>query len=195
MSAFTVAAAGMAGIPFVAGFVSKFYMLIGAIGMTNASYAYEPTAAGAIFALALVVSGVMNIAYFWPVVYTAFFESEDEHDAKPLVEFPLGGKWFDSDEGAVAADGGHEERNPNHTEHRVSEQAQEEAEHETHHGGPPVGGWDRRSPREESTWLVLMPITAIVIGAVVLGIIPGEVAFLDLVQMVAEQITGLEVNL
>jgi multicomponent Na+:H+ antiporter subunit D len=196
MTAFTVAAAGMAGIPFVAGFVSKFYMLIGAVGMTDASYAYEPTAAGAIFALALIVSGVMNIAYFWPVVYTAFFQGEDEYDAKPLVEFPIGGKTFERGGEDVAADGGHEKASAEgHDEYHVSEEAHEEADHDHHHGGPPAGGWDRRSPREESTWLILMPITVVVTGAVVLGVIPGQVGFLDLVTAVAERATGLEVSL
>ena len=80
MAAFAVAAAGMAGIPLVAGFVSKFYLLVGTVSVGNY-----------VFAGALLLSGVLNIAYFWPVVYQAFFESEDAHDAKPLVENPLGG--------------------------------------------------------------------------------------------------------
>src|SRR6056297_996414 len=58
MAAFAVAAAGMAGIPLVAGFVSKWFLLIGAVEV-------EQT----IFAIALLVSGILNIAYFWPVVY------------------------------------------------------------------------------------------------------------------------------
>jgi len=81
MAAFTVAAAGMAGIPLVAGFVSKFYILVGTV--STGDY---------VFAVALLVSGVLNIAYFWPVVYQAFFESEDAHDSKPLVEASLGGE-------------------------------------------------------------------------------------------------------
>jgi len=80
MAAFAVAAAGMAGIPLVAGFVSKFYLLVGTV----------ETGAW-IYTVALLVSGVLNIAYFWPVVYQAYFESEDAHDAKPLVEHPFGG--------------------------------------------------------------------------------------------------------
>jgi NADH-quinone oxidoreductase subunit L/multicomponent Na+:H+ antiporter subunit D len=80
MGAFAVAAAGMAGIPLVAGFVSKFYLLVGTVSVGNY-----------VFAGALLLSGILNIAYFWPVVYQAFFESEDAHDAKPLVENPLGG--------------------------------------------------------------------------------------------------------
>jgi len=89
MAAFAVAAAGMAGIPFVAGFVSKWYLLLGSVG-----------AGGGVFAVVLLVSGVLNIAYFWPVVYTAFFESPDDSDTKPLLSGPLGGRF------ALATDGG-----------------------------------------------------------------------------------------
>ena len=83
LGAFAVAAAGMAGMPLLAGFVSKYYMLIGAAEL------------GGVFlylAGALLVSGVLNVVYFWPVVYTAFFEAEDDHDAKPLVDAPMGGE-------------------------------------------------------------------------------------------------------
>jgi formate hydrogenlyase subunit 3/multisubunit Na+/H+ antiporter MnhD subunit len=85
MAAFAVAAAGMAGIPIVAGFVSKFYLLVGTVSTGNT-----------VFTVALLVSGVLNVAYFWPVVYQAFFQSEDAHDAKPLVEHPLGGRQVSS---------------------------------------------------------------------------------------------------
>jgi NADH-quinone oxidoreductase subunit L/multicomponent Na+:H+ antiporter subunit D len=92
MGAFAVAAAGMAGIPLVAGFVSKFYLLVGAV-----------SAGGTVFAVALLLSGVLNIAYFWPVVYQAYFESEADQDAKPLVESPLGGRTVSA---LARADGG-----------------------------------------------------------------------------------------
>ncbi|MFD1571091.1 proton-conducting transporter membrane subunit [Halorubrum laminariae] len=87
MGAFTVASLGMAGIPLLAGFVSKYYMLIGGIrmGMELTPIAYYLVGA-------LLLSGVLNIAYFWPVIYTAFFEAEDAHDAKPLVDFRPGGE-------------------------------------------------------------------------------------------------------
>ena len=88
MAAFGVASLGMAGLPLVAGFVSKWYLLIGAID-----------AGTAVFAGVLFVSGLLNVAYFWPIVYQAFFQTPDDSDAKPLVEFPLGGS-------RVRADGG-----------------------------------------------------------------------------------------
>jgi multicomponent Na+:H+ antiporter subunit D len=87
MGAFTVASLGMAGIPLLAGFVSKYYMLIGGVRM---GAQFTPVAYYLVGALLL--SGVLNIAYFWPVIYTAFFESEDTHDAKPLVDFRMGGE-------------------------------------------------------------------------------------------------------
>ena len=98
MGAFTIASLGMAGIPLLAGFVSKYYMLIGGVrmGMNFTPVAYYLVGA-------LLLSGVLNIAYFWPVIYTAFFEAEDAHDAKPLVDFPLGGE---SRSIVAATDGG-----------------------------------------------------------------------------------------
>ena len=298
MGAFAIAAAGMAGIPLVAGFVSKFYMLIGGVRMADSTYAIgDPTLAGLVFASALVVSGVLNIAYFWPVVYTAFFESEDEHDAKPLVEFPHGGQSESygvlggTTAEKVRSDGGREgaqseadgedadsideveadasideadedgeyavDRHPSDAEVPYGGQRSQadspgsaetsaaDAEAETmetepddarepetdpddaqepetdhhgdkheprgdphdehddhhddhdhhHHGGPPQGGWERCSPLEESTWLMLMPIVVIVTGAVALGVIPGEIAFLELVIEIAEDATGREVGL
>ena len=98
MGAFTVASLGMAGIPLLAGFVSKYYMLIGGIRMGA-----ELTPVAYYLVGALLLSGVLNIAYFWPVIYTAFFEAEDAHDAKPLVDFRMGGE---SRSTLAAADGG-----------------------------------------------------------------------------------------
>ena len=98
MGAFTVASLGMAGIPLLAGFVSKYYMLMGGIRMGA-----QLTPVAYYLVGALLLSGVLNIAYFWPVIYTAFFEAEDDHDAKPLVDFRLGGE---SRSTLAATDGG-----------------------------------------------------------------------------------------
>lgn len=208
MAAFAVAAAGMAGIPLIAGFVSKFYMLIGAVRMTDPGYAVgEPTFAGIVFAGALLLSGVLNIAYFWPIVYAAFFESEDAHDAKPLIDFAVGGQResygvleeaFGGEPSAVAngADGGAGDGYA--VDRHPSDTAVPHGEGDDpnggwagdHQGGPPQGGWERRSAVTESTWLMLMPITVIVGGAVVLGVVPADVGFLDLVVAVAEAVAG-----
>ncbi|MDX5445124.1 MAG: monovalent cation/H+ antiporter subunit D family protein [Zoogloeaceae bacterium] len=61
-AAFTVGALGMIGIPPTAGFISKWYLGIGAID------------AGMPWALAvLVASSVLNAAYFLPVLYRIWF--------------------------------------------------------------------------------------------------------------------------
>ncbi|MFT4945560.1 MAG: multicomponent Na+:H+ antiporter subunit D, partial [Halovenus sp.] len=200
MTAFAVAAAGMAGIPLVAGFVSKWFLLVGAV-----------SAGQAVFAVALLVSGVLNIAYFWPIVYGAFFESHDRADAKPLVEGPFGGEFFgttaatdggrpdggsqpdgevdddggtrtddSSHDGATQADGGHEGGDRDGAGH-------------DHHGGPGPGGWERVGwTGAEGSWLMLGPILAVVVGAVVLGLVPSQIGFLELVETVAtEAVSGV----
>jgi len=190
MAAFAVASAGMAGIPLLAGFVSKWYLLIGSV-----------QAGQAVFAVALLVSGMLNIAYFWPVVYQAFFESPDDHDEKPLVENALGGRFGPGDSeaagadgsGAVRADGGSGDPetarvNGGSGSEDLAQTDHDHADHD-HHGGPPPGGWDRRDWRGgESTWFMLGPILASASGAVALGVAPAVFVFLQIVTAVAENV-------
>ncbi len=79
MGAFAVAACSLAGIPLFAGFASKWYLLLGGADVS------------ALVPALFVVSGALNVAYFWPIVYGAFFESSATADPKPLVTGPLGG--------------------------------------------------------------------------------------------------------
>jgi formate hydrogenlyase subunit 3/multisubunit Na+/H+ antiporter MnhD subunit len=163
MVAFAVAAAGMAGIPLVAGFVSKWFILIGAV---------EAGGGQTVFAVVLLVSGVLNVAYFWPIVYGAFFESYDDADDKPLAEGPLGGRLAPS-----AADTRSEP---------VPDGGEPGAEGEDH-GGPGEGGWERVGwTGGEGSWLMLGPILAIVAGAVVLGVVPYQAVFLELIDVIVE---------
>ncbi|MFW5965024.1 MAG: cation:proton antiporter, partial [Natronomonas sp.] len=183
--------------------------------------------------------GFLNIAYFWPVVYQAFFESEDAHDAKPLVENPLGGT---SRSSLVETDGGHPEdgdaededtddldvdpeelgrpdfsgssekrdysepaplvdgeyavdQNPSdHTVdegdeggdgdegHTADDHHAPGDHHDDHHGGPPPSGWTRSGWfGGESTWFMLGPILAAMMGSVVLGLVPHAAVFLRLI--------------
>ena len=62
MAAFAVAAAGLVGFPLVAGFVSKFHLVLGAAGGPAPWLV-------AVYLLA----GLLKLLYFWPIVYTAFF--------------------------------------------------------------------------------------------------------------------------
>jgi len=63
MGAFTVAALGMIGVPPLAGFVTKWYIGSGALLVG------QPWAIGV-----LLVSSVMNAAYFLPIVYRVWFK-------------------------------------------------------------------------------------------------------------------------
>ena len=186
MSAFAVAAAGMAGIPLVAGFVSKWYLLIGSV-----------EAGQAVFAVALLVSGMLNIAYFWPIVYQAFFESSDDHDSKPLLEGPFGGRFAGektvTDEKSVAVDGGHDDSDRGVEDPNPYDESEHDshidADESDHLDGPGPGGWDeRRWNGEESTWFMLGPILTAATGALALGIAPAVFVFLRLVKLVAENV-------
>ena len=174
MAAFAVAAAGMAGIPLVAGFVSKWFLLLGSV-----------QAGQSIFAVILLISGVLNIAYFWPIVYGAFFESHDSADAKPLISGPFGGR---ASEDAVATDGGsHAEGSEAYGDET---ETHDDGNHD-HHGGPGRGGWERVGwTGQEGSWLMLGPILVIAAGALVLGIVPYETGFLELIEVVAEEVMG-----
>ncbi|MBK1700055.1 complex I subunit 5 family protein [Thiococcus pfennigii] len=75
--AFTIGALGMIGIPPVAGFISKWYLGIGALS------------AGMDWAiLILAVSSLLNAAYFLPLLYRAWFR--DPPAAWPKESIPRG---------------------------------------------------------------------------------------------------------
>jgi multicomponent Na+:H+ antiporter subunit D len=86
MAAFTVAAIGMIGLPPVAGFVSKYYLGIGALD------AGRPEVL-----VVLATSSALNAAYFLPVLYAAWFLppepdagwQEVERRQRSRVEAPL----------------------------------------------------------------------------------------------------------
>jgi multicomponent Na+:H+ antiporter subunit D len=171
MGAFAVAAAGMAGIPLVAGFVSKYFLLIGTV-----------SSGSLLFTVALLVSGVLNIAYFWPVVYTAFFETPERSDEKPLVEANLGG-YFGRE---ARADGGHEETaTAGHDDGRG---------HGNGNGHGHAAGWERFAPNgSESTWFMLGPILFAAAGSVVLGVVPDTAVFLQVVREIVAGATAMGV--
>ncbi|HRD91739.1 MAG TPA: proton-conducting transporter membrane subunit [Accumulibacter sp.] len=79
MSAFTIGALSLIGIPPAAGFISKWFIMSGA------------AAGGHFAALAvLIVSTLLNAAYFLPIVYAAFFRPLPAGDERqPHGEAPL----------------------------------------------------------------------------------------------------------
>ncbi|KUK29933.1 MAG: Multisubunit sodium/proton antiporter, MrpD subunit [Methanosarcinales archeaon 56_1174] len=82
MLAFFIASMGMIGIPPSIGFLSKWFISLGAM-----------EAHQAFFAFVMVASGILNAAYFLPIVYTAFFnkpkEGEQFTEAPMIMVVPL----------------------------------------------------------------------------------------------------------
>ncbi len=185
MTAFGIAALGMAGIPLIAGFVSKYFLLIGTV-----------SGGQLVFTVALLVSGVLNIAYFWPIVYAAFFESPGEADSKPLVEGALGGR-FGGDDADVATDGGHVDDEHADADTAVGGEHDEHGyadDHEGDHGHGHHGAWEARGwLGGESTWFMLGPILFAAAGSIVLGIVPDTAVFLRIVRLIVAAVTGVSV--
>jgi multicomponent Na+:H+ antiporter subunit D len=82
MAAFTVAALGFIGVPLFAGFVTKWYLSLGALE------ADKP-----VIVFVLVLSALLNAAYWLPIVYLAFFKAPpgatlQVDEAKPTMLVP-----------------------------------------------------------------------------------------------------------
>jgi len=84
MAAFFIGSLGMIGIPPAGGFISKWYLVLGSV-----------EAGDIVILIVLLVSAILNAAYFLPVTYTAFFEKEktltDPHliPAEEIREIPM----------------------------------------------------------------------------------------------------------
>jgi len=79
MTAFSIGALSMIGLPLTAGFLSKWYMLQAAMDLTQ------------IFVLAvLALSTILNAAYFIPIIHTAFRRPDPEAAGEPGAGKPHG---------------------------------------------------------------------------------------------------------
>ncbi|MDH3694589.1 MAG: proton-conducting transporter membrane subunit, partial [Gammaproteobacteria bacterium] len=82
MAAFTIGALSMIGVPPAAGFISKWYILV------SAFESEQIVAVGVI-----IVSTLLNAAYFIPIVYAAFFKSPTHSNEEGVLSgeapFPI----------------------------------------------------------------------------------------------------------
>jgi multicomponent Na+:H+ antiporter subunit D len=82
MGAFVIGSMGLAGLPPVNGFLSKWFLLEGSL-----------TADMAVVMGVFLLSGLLNAAYFFPIIQRAFFRSSNQFDgygeASPLMVVPL----------------------------------------------------------------------------------------------------------
>jgi multicomponent Na+:H+ antiporter subunit D len=66
MSMFAIGALGLAGVPPINGFVSKWFLVLGALQADQL-----------VIVGILLVSGLLNAAYFFPIIYRAFLREGD----------------------------------------------------------------------------------------------------------------------
>ncbi|MEK9657837.1 MAG: monovalent cation/H+ antiporter subunit D family protein [bacterium] len=78
MAAFTLAALSIIGFPPLGGFLSKIYLIVGAL---EAQYMWVM--------LVLLTSSFLNAAYFFPIIYKAFFLKPDDETNTGIKEAPL----------------------------------------------------------------------------------------------------------
>lgn len=78
MASFAVASLGIAGIPPMAGFITKWYLCLGSL-----------EAKEIIFLFVLLASALLDIAYFAPIIYHSFFKKSPEQTHSGLSEASL----------------------------------------------------------------------------------------------------------
>ena len=77
MGAFAIGAMGVAGTPPICGFISKWYLAMGSL-----------EAKEAFFLFVLLVSALMDVAYFFPIIYNSFFKVPQEAVNPSIDEAP-----------------------------------------------------------------------------------------------------------
>lgn len=82
MAAFTIGSMGLAGVPPINGFVSKWFLAMGSLQGDMI-----------LPMLILIVSGLLNIGYFFPIIQRAYFRKgvglEKYGEASPFMVIPL----------------------------------------------------------------------------------------------------------
>jgi multicomponent Na+:H+ antiporter subunit D len=78
MAAFTIGALSMIGVPPTAGFVSKWFILAGSFQSDNT-----------VAIITIIVSTALNALYFLPIIFYAWFSSEETASATAHGEAPL----------------------------------------------------------------------------------------------------------
>jgi multicomponent Na+:H+ antiporter subunit D len=78
MGAFAIGAMGIAGTPPICGFISKWYLAMGSL-----------EAKEVFFLLVLLISALMDVAYFFPIIFNSFFKSPKEDINPHFDEAPM----------------------------------------------------------------------------------------------------------
>lgn len=78
MLAFTIGALGMIGVPLVGGFITKWYLILGAFERGSSE-----------IAVVLLISSLLNAGYFLPIIYRAYFKKFDDMHNHHIRENPF----------------------------------------------------------------------------------------------------------
>lgn len=82
MAAFTIGSLGLAGVPPINGFLSKWYLAVGSLE----GQMILPV-------IILITSGLLNVGYFFPIILRAYFRKgqglENHHEASPFMVVPI----------------------------------------------------------------------------------------------------------
>jgi NADH-quinone oxidoreductase subunit L/multicomponent Na+:H+ antiporter subunit D len=160
MTAFAVAAAGLVGFPLVAGFVSKFHLVLGAAGSAHPA-----------FLAAFLLAGVLKLLYFWPVVYAAFFGERDRSTAASRHPFASA---------RATPDGG--------LQHPPAVAPPTDGPASARVDVAP--GWARRPPGREAAPALLGPVVFTVGMALAFGLVPTAFPFWDLAAAAVAEVFG-----
>ncbi len=76
MATFTVASLGFMGVPLLAGFITKWYISLGALEVNKP-----------FFVVVMLLSALLNAAYWLPIIYIAFFKKPSEKIKKSRAPF------------------------------------------------------------------------------------------------------------
>jgi len=71
MFAFTVGALGMCGVPPTGGFISKWFLGLGTLQADNF-----------LFLVVILISSLLDVVYFFPIIHTAFFGKSEETELR-----------------------------------------------------------------------------------------------------------------
>jgi multicomponent Na+:H+ antiporter subunit D len=78
MAAFVAGGFSLIGLPFTVGFISKWYLILGALERN-----WWPVAG------LVLITSLMAVVYIWRVVEAAYFQDAPESIREPIVEAPL----------------------------------------------------------------------------------------------------------
>ncbi|WP_267643555.1 complex I subunit 5 family protein [Haloarchaeobius amylolyticus] len=173
MTAFAIAAAGLVGFPFVAGFVSKFYLVLG----TGDSV--HPW-----LVAAYLVAGLLKLLYFWPVIYAAFFGergSADDASRHPFAPAHATDGGFSSLDIEDASYGDATDGGVATSDGVAAGAAGAYARSMT---------WERRTLTTETSPALLVPVLVTVGFAVALGLVPTAFPFWALAEAVVTEVFG-----